>query len=72
MVNVYEKNGCATVIFEKERYFDASGLSKVKTPMDIRKWHDNYYICDKTVFGNEPIEYELSYSALHVFSLCAG
>ena len=67
MVNVDVKNGCATVIFEKEYILVPRVFLKLKPRWTL----ENGMIIttvDKTVFGNEPTEYDYKYSALHVFS----
>ena len=59
MVNVDVKNGCATVIFEKEYILVPRVFLKLKPRWTL----ENGMIIttvDKTVFGNEPTEYDYS------------
>lgn len=63
-----EKWLCDRDIWERI-YFGASRLSKVKTPMDTWKWHDNYN-CDKTVFGTSPLSMFIVLSPACVFPMC--
>ena len=59
MVNVDEKNGCATVIFDKENILVPRVFLKLKP----RRTLENgmiITIVDKTVFGNESTEYDYS------------
>ena len=71
MVNVDEKNGCATVIFDKEYILVPRVFLKLKPRWTLENGMI-ITIVDKTVFGNQSTEYDYKYSALHVFSLCAG
>ena len=69
MVNVDEKNGCATVIFEKEDILVPRVFLKLKP----RRTLENgmiITIVDKTVFGISPLSMFIVLSPACVFPMC--